>query len=124
MDNSIRLSNSVPIPIIVAPSHLKFIGLQNIDTYQGGGYLNTNSVISDIWTNMKSKMKDAKALVFIGYSFTEADLYFSSVLRTVLTNSTRQVKIILVNPDAQRISERLSRRFAIEPVNIQSHFDF
>lgn len=121
---SIILSNSTPMPVIVAPSHLKFIGLQNVNSYQGGGYLNTNPVISDIWTNMELKMKDAKALVFIGYSFPEADLYFSSVLRTVLTNSTRQVKIVIVNPDAQRITERLRRRFAIESINIQSHFDF
>lgn len=111
-------------PLIVAPSHLKFIGFESANGNNNNGYLNNSPVIGKVWSEMEARMKSAKALVFIGYSFPEADLYFSSVLRTVLTNSTRQIRIVLVNPDAQRIAERLSERFSIDKGHIQSHFDF
>ncbi len=123
-DRSIRQTNSISQPLIVAPSHLKFIGLKDLENHPASGYLNTNPTITSIWNKMEEKMKLAKALVFVGYSFPDADLYFSSVLRTVLTNSTRQIKIVIVNPDAQRISEKLRRRFSLDIGNIQNHFDF
>ncbi|HCZ34764.1 MAG TPA: hypothetical protein DHV26_02435 [Cytophagales bacterium] len=94
-----------------------------MDDGQTSGYLNSNQNIRTIWQAMEKQMNEAKAIVFIGYSFPDADLYFSSVLRTVLTKSTSQVKIILVNPDALRISDRISYRFAIDKSNIKNHFD-
>jgi hypothetical protein len=68
---------------------------------------------------MESQMKQAKALVFIGYSFPVADLYFSSLLRSVLAERTKAPGIVLVNPDAVAISQRLRARFAIDdPVRL------
>ena len=58
-------------------------------------------------------MGEAKALVFIGYSFPIADLYFSSILRSVLADRSAAPGIVLVNPDAVALSERLENRFAI-----------
>jgi hypothetical protein len=121
--NDSIIEKSLPaMPLIVAPTHLKFIGLKEMEDPPTSGYLNTNQAISRIWSAMEMQMKRAKALVFVGYSFPDADLYFSSVLRTVLT-STKAIKIILVNPDSQRISERISRRFSIEKSEITNHFD-
>lgn len=122
-DKSIKVNNNCNSPIIVAPTHLKFIGINGMDDGQTSGYLNSNQNIRTIWQAMEKQMNEAKAIVFIGYSFPDADLYFSSVLRTVLTKSTSQVKIILVNPDALRISDRISYRFAIDKSNIKNHFD-
>jgi hypothetical protein len=120
----LKISNQELLPVIVAPSHLKFIGLKDSPQIISSGYLNNNPTITKIWQQMEERMRRAKVLVFIGYSFPNADLYFSSVLRTVLTNSSRKIKIVIVNPDAQLIAEKLKRRFSIEGDNISSHFTF
>lgn len=122
-DETIKIDKNTTKPIIVAPTHLKFIGLNGFDGNHASGYLNSNKSISEIWKNMEKQMDGAKAIVFIGYSFPDADLYFSSVLRTVLTKSQTQVKIIIVNPDSLRISEKICNRFAIKRENVQNHFD-
>jgi hypothetical protein len=123
-DNKNIIKKSVPsIAMIVAPTHLKFIEPKETDNRSPAGYLNTNQAISKIWSEMEVQMKGSKALIFVGYSFPDADLYFSSVLRTVLT-STATMKLILVNPDSQRIAEKICRRFSIEKKDIANHFDF
>jgi hypothetical protein len=83
------------------------------------GYL--PSEINRIWSEMETEMKAAKALVFVGYSFPVADLYFSSVLRTVLANIRTSPTIVLVNPDAVAISNRIRTRFSVE--KIVNHFN-
>ena len=105
--------------IIVAPTHLKFIGSRYADapreTVDTAGYLDQSTQIAEIWETMEKEMRLAKALVFIGYSFPISDLYFSSLLRSVL--ATRDApQIILVNPDARAIQQRLHDRFALESV--------
>jgi hypothetical protein len=70
---------------------------------------------------MEREMREAKALVFIGYSFPVADLYFSSILRSVLADRDGAPAIAIVNPDAVAIAERLRERFALERIDI--HFD-
>jgi len=59
-------------------------------------------------------MREAKALVFIGYSFPDADLYFSSLLRSVVASRDASPTLVLVNPDAVPIAEKLSRRFSVK----------
>jgi hypothetical protein len=54
--------------------------------------------------------------VFIGYSFPVADLYFSSLLRSVLAERGRSPAIIVVNPDAVAIAGRIASRFAVSGV--------
>ena len=49
-------------------------------------------------------------LVFIGYSFPVADLYFSSILRSVLAIRDGAPGIVLVNPDAVALARRLGAR--------------
>jgi len=66
-------------------------------------------------------MREAKALVFIGYSFPVADLYFSSILRSVLADRDGAPAVAIVNPDAVAIGERLRERFALERIDL--HFD-
>ena len=66
-------------------------------------------------------MRQAKALVFIGYSFPAADLYFSSVLRSVLADREGSPSVAIVNPDAVAIGERLRQRFALTHIDL--HFD-
>lgn len=111
---SIRVCNNPDRPVIVAPTHLKFISGENPDNIECPiGYLDQSIGIQDIWTEMEKRMKKARALVFIGYSFPIADLYFSSVLRSVLADSEKKPKIVVVNPDAVAISERLKTRFPL-----------
>jgi len=66
-------------------------------------------------------MREAKALVFIGYSFPAADLYFSSILRSVLADRDGAPAVAIVNPDAVAIGERLRQRFALGRIDL--HFD-
>jgi len=109
-------------PVIVAPTHLKFIAGQDPDNLdQPIGYLDQATGIRDIWTKMESRMKEASALVFIGYSFPVADLYFSSVLRSVLADRDNTPKIVVVNPDAVAIAERLNKRFPL--AEFERYFD-
>jgi hypothetical protein len=62
---------------------------------------------------MEREMREAKALVFIGYSFPVADLYFSSILRSVLADRDGAPAVAIVNPDAVAIGDRLRERFAL-----------
>jgi hypothetical protein len=106
-------------PVVVAPTHLKFIGTgeMNHDVESSVrptvGYLNQSEQISDIWGAMEKAMRGAKGLVFIGYSFPSSDLYFSSVLRSVLASRQTHPFIMIVNPDSMDIQRRLHSRFAI-----------
>ena len=61
-------------------------------------------------------MRQAKALVFLGYSFPVADLYFSSILRSVLADRGSAPGIVLVNPDSVALAARLDARFAIPKI--------
>jgi hypothetical protein len=118
----IRVERAPKRSVIVAPTHLKFVGNNNggiADTY---GYLNQTNEMPKIWASMEGQMRGAKALVFIGYSFPVADLYFSSVLRSIIAARNSQPKIVVVNPDALAISARIKKRFALEEV--QTYFDF
>lgn len=115
-DGSIHIESSPIKSIIVAPTHLKFVSTNSNAENEQTGYLDQSVEIRAIWAQMEQRMKDARALVFIGYSFPLADLYFSSVLRTVLADRDTNPDIIIVNPDAVAISERLQRRFALPKV--------
>lgn len=119
-DNSIILSTDSQSPIIVAPSHLKFTAFAGPEN--PAGYLNQHRLLDKIWSSMEKQIIQSKALVFIGYSFPEADLYFSSVLRTALSISSSK-QIVIVNPDAVRIAERLQSRFSIDQRSVQKYFD-
>jgi hypothetical protein len=85
------------------------------------GYLD-DAQIRTVWEEMESEMKAAKVLVFIGYSFPVADLYFSSVLRSVLAERDGAPNVVLVNPDAVSIAARLETRFPV--AKIVRYFDF
>jgi hypothetical protein len=116
-------------PIIVAPTHLKFVGDDNGERGDGSldqskaGYLNQTKKIADVWRAMENEMRDAKALVFIGYSFPPSDLYFSSVLRSILAVRKEMPYVVVVNPDAMAISGRLNSRFSIPLARIQMFSD-
>jgi hypothetical protein len=102
-------------PVVVAPTHLKFIGS---GTHQEGrllplGYLNQSPQISNVWSAMEREMRDAKAWVFIGYSFPSSDLYFSSVLRSTLARRDSNPFVVIANPDGMVISQRIGNRFYI-----------
>ena len=101
--------------VIVAPTHLKFIETSGTDGSGGApGYLDQSPQIQDVWARMEQEMRRARALVFIGYSFPAADLYFSSVLRSVLATGDRNPAIVIVNPDAIAIEDRLRLRFRVD----------
>lgn len=107
-------------PVVVAPTHLKFV-----ETTVGtgaSGYLDQAPEVRTVWENMEREMKNAQLLVFIGYSFPVADLYFSSVLRSVLADRASAPNVVLVNPDAVSIASRLKARFSLPYV--VKYFDF
>lgn len=115
-DGSIKIERSPAKSLVVAPTHLKFVSTNSDAEAIQAGYLDQSSEIREIWAQMEQRMRDARALVFIGYSFPLADLYFSSVLRSVLADRDTTPDIIIVNPDAIAISERLQRRFSLPKV--------
>lgn len=102
--------------VIVAPTHLKFVKTGSVDAEQPRGYLDHSPQINRIWHAMEREMREAKALVFIGYSFPVADLYFSSVLRSVLADRGAAPGLVIVNPDAVSIGDRLRSRFPLAQV--------
>jgi hypothetical protein len=133
VDGEINVSDDVDefpqMPIIVAPTHLKFIGSGETATGEDSvtrpvaGYLNQSAYIADIWEAMENAMRQAKGLVFIGYSFPPSDLYFSSVLRSALAVRKNHPFVVIVNPDSMAIRARLHSRFAIPLERIRSFSD-
>ncbi|MFN4355203.1 SIR2 family protein [Parvibaculum sp.] len=113
--HEIRIQENPEQSLIVAPTHLKFVGSENDDN-KHLGTLNHSEEIKFIWEQMEREMQSAKAFVFIGYSFPVADLYFSSVLRSVLAIRKNDPAVVLVNPDAVDIQRRLQQRFSIKKV--------
>lgn len=104
-------------PVIVAPTHLKFVATANPpDGGSLAGYLDQSPEIQEVWAKMEEHMRQAKALVFLGYSFPVADLYFSSILRSVLADRGAAPGIVLVNPDSVALATRLNARFAIPKI--------
>jgi hypothetical protein len=121
---------SFPImPIIVAPTHLKFIGTGETVVENGAatqpvvGYLNQSAHMADIWGAMENAMREAKGFVFVGYSFPSSDLYFSSVLRSALAVRKSHPFVVIVNPDSMAIRAKLHSRFAIPLERIRSFSD-
>jgi hypothetical protein len=115
-------------PTIVAPTHLKFVGLgnRNEDDDEEGqsvGYLNQSAQIADVWRLMENEMKEAKAWIFGGYSFPSSDLYFSSVLRSTLATRPSAPLVVIVNPDSMAISRRLQDRFRLSADRIRTYSD-
>jgi hypothetical protein len=114
--DGISRSSSQADSVIVAPTHLKFVAANNGDERGLRGYLDQAPPLTAIWSLMENHMRFSKALVFIGYSFPVADLYFSSLLRSVLAERGRSPAIIVVNPDAVAIAGRIASRFAVSGV--------
>jgi hypothetical protein len=124
-DHTIRFRKTpTENPVIIAPTHLKFVSLSSHQVTDNIGLFDQAAEIKVIWQKMEQEITQAKALVFIGYSFPDADLYFSSVLRSVFELIEKQMLIILVNPDAMRLAEKLKQRFAVDPKQIHNFFDF
>jgi hypothetical protein len=121
--NPIKLTKQPERALIVAPTHLKFIQSGTEKSEDTIGYLNNSEGINAVWKKMEGEMRKARALIFIGYSFPVADLYFSSVLRSVLTDRAASPAITIVNPDAVAIRRRLCARFSLKPENIDVHYD-
>jgi len=115
-DGRIAVGDKPNRAVIVAPTHLKFVsGPETTDATQPG-YLDQSPEIRRIWAEMEREMRAARTLVFIGYSFPIADLYFASVLRSVLADRDAAPEIVIVNPDAVAIADRLKRRFPLQSV--------
>lgn len=112
----IKVGGSPSQALIVAPTHLKFVQTHEESSL---GYLDHSKGIEQIWSVMEKEMREAKALVFIGYSFPLADLYFSSILRSVLAVRDGAPAIAIVNPDAVAIGKRLKERFALDRMDLQ-----
>lgn len=124
-NREIRVRRSPEQSVIVAPTHLKFVSTSNADNEEangGYGYLNQTIEMQNIWATMEEQMRGARVLVFLGYSFPVADLYFSSVLRSVLAVRATAPRIVVVNPDAWSISARIRKRFSLAKVD--TYFDF
>lgn len=115
-DSTISRTDSLLDAVIVAPTHLKFVATTDRSEVSLRGYLDQAPQLAEIWSAMERQMRRAKAIVFIGYSFPVADLYFSSLLRSVLAERGRAPAIVLVNPDAVSIAFRLKARFAFDRI--------
>lgn len=117
----IRVTAQPERSVVVVPTHLKFVQTGNAaeastNHSTASGYLDQSPQIQQVWAQMEREMRQSKALIFIGYSFPVADLYFSSVLRSVLAARDATPALVIVNPDAVAIRDRLRARFPIEKV--------
>ena len=121
IDGAVERSASLRDAVVVAPTHLKFVATSHADGPDLRGYLDQASALANIWSAMERHMRSAKALVFIGYSFPVADLYFSSLMRSILAERGRSPAVIVVNPDAVAIASRLENRFSL--ANVTRLFD-
>jgi hypothetical protein len=119
--NPVERNKTPKRALIVAPTHLKFVQRSAEKSDDDVGYLSPN--ITRVWELMEREVRQAKALVFIGYSFPDADLYFSSILRSVLAVRDGAPAVAVVNPDAVAIGERLRQRFALDLTRFDRHFD-
>jgi hypothetical protein len=99
-------------PLIVAPSHLKFVSNREED-----------QPLFQVWQRMEQQLSAAKVIVFIGYSFPPSDFYFSSVLRTTFAERSDFPQIVIVNPDAVNISARLQQRYRVGVKQILKLYD-
>jgi hypothetical protein len=113
---NISIDTDTEKSVVVAPTHLKFVSSDLGSAQPQAGYLDQSREIRDIWSEMENHMKSARALVFIGYSFPISDLYFSSVLRSILADRDISPDVVLVNPDSVAIAQRLESRFALSKV--------
>ncbi len=120
--DTIVRSDSLHDAVVVAPTHLKFVTTADHAGPDLRGYLDQAPALTAIWTALEAQMRAAKALVFIGYSFPIADLYFSSLLRSVLAERGRAPRVMIVNPDAVAIAARFESRFAMS--DVARLFDF
>lgn len=129
VDGTIRsrkVGDTVPgRPVVVAPTHLKFVGTGTRDRQAAEifGYLNQSRQLSEVWNAMEREMKEAKAWMFVGYSFPSSDLYFSSVLRSTLAARDSNPYVVIVNPDSLAIGQRLRNRFFIPQDSIRTFPD-
>jgi hypothetical protein len=114
-DGTVRRVSRPGSPVIVAPTHLKFVPYAGAapGSAEAAGYLNQSDQVGAVWREMERHMAEAKALVFVGYSFPPSDLYFSSLLRSVLASRGSTPGVVLVNPDAIEIAKQLHARFAL-----------
>jgi len=71
----IQIADSPDRALVVAPTHLKFVQRSG-GAANTAGYLDHSAQVKTVWHLMEREMRQAKALVFIGYSFPDADLYF------------------------------------------------
>jgi hypothetical protein len=117
----IEITDSPEHALVVAPTHLKFVQSNSQRPKDTTGYLDHSSGIKKVWEAMEREMRQAKALVFIGYSFPVADLYFSSILRSVLADRDGAPAVAIVNPDAVAINELLQQRFPLGSIDL--HYD-
>jgi hypothetical protein len=118
--NPIEIKDTPARALVVAPTHLKFVPKSGEgEAEDTAGYLDHSPQVSEVWHLMEREMRQARALVFIGYSFPDADLYFSSILRSVLVDRDGAPGVVIVNPDAVAIAHRLKQRFPLGRIDQQ-----
>jgi len=119
-----KSASSLPTnPVVVAPTHLKFVVRPDPNSGQVRGYINQSKQVDAVWGSMEKEMREAKSWIFIGYSFPSSDLYFSSVLRSALAVRNEWPSVVVVNPDSMAISKRLQSRFSIPKDKIRTFAD-
>jgi hypothetical protein len=79
LDNRERNSPAVLEPYIITPTFSKVFDLPHIQT---------------TWHNAFIELREAKEIVFIGYSLPEADYHFRALLRRAVRSET-PIKVIL-----------------------------
>src|SRR6266576_5544401 len=63
----INITDSPDRALVVAPTHLKFVQSNAEQPQDTVGYLDHSPGIKRVWESMEREMREAKALVFIGY---------------------------------------------------------
>ena len=76
--------NKIPIPAIIPPMYSK---------------IESMSWLKNIWNNALMAIREAKAIVFIGYSFPQSDGFMRSFFQTALANRMSSLPPEIINLD-------------------------
>ena len=84
-------------PLLVPPLSFKFLMFPNL---------------IELWNSARISIEQAKYLIVVGYSFSEADTYITKIIsRSMSINSDQKMLIINTNPDlVTLLRERFSAR--------------
>lgn len=90
---------------------------EKTDPLRGNWAVSAKALYKKMWNEAEEHLSRSKKIVFIGYSFPAADTSVWGLLRRAFAEAKikkKQPEIIIVDPNAKEIAEKLKKSFQIE----------